>query len=511
MMCLKPTPPEGKPFANLGCPSTFSCRQRSFFLRLSGLAWCLGLLLVLHGLHAKVREPLDRPNIILIFLDDAGYGDFAHHGNPTIETPAISRLAWEGAQFTQFYTASPACSASRYALLTGRVPSRSGLGSWVIGPNATRYLHPREQTLAEGLQQKGYATALFGKWHLGNPNDKNLMAREAFPLSHGFDQWLGTNVSHDYDEAALFRSDSEGVDPVAGYTRLADRLPSNAEASRSLTDRYTEATLEFITQHAQHPFFVYLAHNQPHLGLYASASFEGSSRRGLLGDVMAQIDDSLAQIRHRLEDLDIASNTLIVFSSDNGPWLRFKETASHPKYGEARLHVGNAYPFRDGKGSTWEGGHRVPGLFYWPGVIEGQTRLLEPASTLDIFPTLMRAAGQALPDDRSLDGRNLLPWLAPKRFNGTVAPFRFVYCYSDNQPSALRQGAWKLHVRIGSQIQENHGFVASEQSPLLFDVEADLGERFNRADTHPSVVRSMLMELGAYRRQIETEGTFWDR
>jgi len=174
------------------------------------------------------------------------------------------------------------------------------------------------------------------------------------------------------------------------------------------------------------------------------------------------------------------------------------------------MHVGNAYPFRDGKGSTWEGGHRVPGIFYWPGVIQGQTRILEPASTLDVFPTLMHLAGQPLPDDRSVDGRDLLPWLAPAHFSGEVAPFRFLYSYHDNQASALREGPWKCHIRIGSQLGDDYGFTASEAAPLLFQVEEDLGERFNRAAEYPERAEKLVENLRAYRQQILQEGTYWD-
>ncbi len=474
------------------------------------LSVATGVLCASKTAEAATRPAMDRPNVILVFLDDAGYGDFAHHGNPTIETPTISRLAWEGAQFTQFYTSSPACSASRYSLLTGRVPGRSGLGSWVIGPGAARYMHPKERTLAEGFKASGYATALFGKWHLGNPNEKNQRTPEALPLAHGFDQWLGTNVSHDYDNAKLLQSDVNGNQPVRGYVELGRDLPSHPGISASLTQRYTDAALSFIEQNASQPFFVYLAHNQPHLGLYASDAFVGRSRRGLLGDVMAEIDHSMERILKQLSKLELTNHTLIVFSSDNGPWLRFKETASHPKYGEARMHVGNAYPFRDGKGSTWEGGHRVPGIFYWPGVIQGQTRILEPASTLDVFPTLMHLAGQPLPDDRSVDGRDLLPWLAPAHFSGEVAPFRFLYSYHDNQASALREGPWKCHIRIGSQLGDDYGFTASEAAPLLFQVEKDLGERFNRAAEYPERAEKLVENLRAYRQQILQEGTYWD-
>ncbi|HHI80111.1 MAG TPA: arylsulfatase [Planctomycetes bacterium] len=456
------------------------------------------------------KPPPPRPNIVLIFLDDSGYGDYSHNGNPTISTPNISRLAHQGLSFTQFYVATAACSASRYSLLTGRYPARSGLGSWVIGPKSPRYLHPKEFTLAEGLKSAGYATALFGKWHLGTPNKKNGDTKDAFPLAHGFDQWVGTNVSHDYDQAQLLRSDPKGNTPIPGYRLLADRLPSNPKASKSLTSLYTREAIRFIKANRHKPFFAYIAYNQPHLGLYVSDAYRGRSRRGLLGDVMAEIDDSVGQILQTLRDSRRDRNTLVIFSSDNGPWVRFRNTKHHPKYGEARLHVGYAYPFRDGKGSTWEGGHRVPGIFYWPGTISPR-RELRPASTLDILPTLFRLCGVPLPKDLHLDGRDIRPLLSPKLAPGTrVPPFHFLYSYSDNRPSALRMGPWKLHIRLGSQLRTNYGFKASRSHPLLFQLEEDPGERIDRAAEQPALVQRMLKALEEDERMLRAEGSFWD-
>jgi len=468
---------------------------------LSGFSLCPGL----------ARNAMDRPNVVIFFLDDAGYGDFSHNGNPTIRTPNISKLASDGALFTQFYTTSPACSASRYSLLTGRYPGRSGLGSWVIGPGSKRYLHPKEVTLAEGFKSQGYTTGMFGKWHLGNPNTANGMAPKSLPLSHGFDQWVGTNVSHDYDNAKLLESVPGGDDPIPGYSTLATNLPSDQAASESLTGRYAESAVRFIQANSDRPFFAYIAHNMPHLGIYASDPFKGRSRRGLLGDVMEEIDDSVGRVLAAINEEGISKNTLIIFSSDNGPWLMFKNTEAHKKYGEARMHVGNAYPFRDGKGSTWEGGHRVPGIFYWPGVIEPVTVEQSPISTLDILPTLFELIGADIPTDRTIDGRDIRSYLAPMHFNGKVNPFNFIYSYYDNKGSAIRQGPWKMHWRIGSQLKNNYGFKASRETPLLFQVEQDLGERIDRASEHPELVRAMLGALDDLETQIAQEGSFWGR
>ena len=365
-----------------------------------------GVILALsNSTFASRRPALEQPNVIIFFLDDSGYGDISHNGNPTIYTPNIDMLARQGVNFTQFYVSTAACSASRYALLTGRYPSRSGLGKWVLGPNETRYMNPREITIAEGLQGAGYTTGMFGKWHLGNPNENNGMSKDALPLAHGFDKWVGTNVSHDYKDAKLLKSDPGGTNPVEGYSEIANNLPSDRNASKSLTGRYTEAAVRFIKDNKDKPFFAYIAHNQPHLALFASDAFLGKSRRGMLGDVMAEVDDSVGQVIRTLQEEGIDKNTLIIFSSDNGPWLRWQND---------NLHVGYAHPFRDGKGcASWEGGFRVPGIFYWPGIIE-PGREQEPASTLDILPTLFEICGAEVPVDRSLDGRDIRPLLSNK-------------------------------------------------------------------------------------------------
>lgn len=458
------------------------------------------------ALPSLAREIREQPNVIIIYLDDSGYGDYSHNGNPVIETPNISKLAQEGTSFTQFYVSSPACSASRYSLLTGRYPGRSGFGTWVIGPSSKPFLRPGEITIADGLKANGYKTGMFGKWHLGSPNKHNGMSPETLPLAHGFDTWVGTNVSHDYGNALLLQSDPNGNKPVAGYSELARNLPSDEKVSTSLTGRYTEAAIDFIKQNKEKPFFAYVAYNQPHLGLYVSEEFKGKSRRGLLGDVMAEVDSSVGRIITTIEDEGIANNTLVIFSSDNGPWVMFRDLKykNHPKYGEARTHVGYAQPFRDGKGSTWEGGYRVPGIFYWPGIVKSQ-RQLNPASTLDVLPTIFSMTGAKVSEDHAYDGRDITPYLTGDE-STKVDDFEFIYSYSDNQPSAIRKGPWKLLVRIGSQKGDNYGFSASEKNPLLFNVEEDLGERIDRAAEHPEIVGQLLKKIQEKRDEINKTG-----
>ena len=461
-------------------------------------AWIAGLLLLVGMTQA--REVMDRPNVVLIYLDDSGYGDYAHHGNPVIETPNIARMAEQGMNFTQWYVTSPACSASRYSLLTGRYPARSGLGSWVIGPESKTHLRAEEVTIAEALQQRGYATGMFGKWHLGHPNEKNQMSPDTLPLAHGFEEWLGTNVSHDYADAQLLQSDPAGNKPIPGYKAIGKNLPSHQELSDSLTKRYTDAAIDFIARHHARPFFSYIAYNQPHLGLHVDAAYRGKSRRGLLGDVMAELDDSISRILAELDAKGLRENTLVIFSSDNGPWIRFQNSANDPKYGEARLHIGYAQPFRDGKGSNWEGGHRVPGIFYWPGVIAAK-RQLEPASTLDVMPTVLALCGTSAKHD--MDGRDIRPLLIPARFpQARVAPFTLLYSGAVNEANAYREGPWKIHVRLISQTGDSYGFRASPEQPLLFQVEQDLGERFDRASEQPERVKAMRQRMQALEKSL---------
>ncbi len=471
----------------------------------------LSVILLLTGVSCKdVKKKEDvKPNVILFYLDDSGYGDYAHNGNPTIKTPNITKLKESGVNFTQFYVTSPACSASRYSLMTGRYPGRSGFGSWVLAPNSQKHIHPNEITLAEGLKSAGYKTGLFGKWHMGSPNQNNEFSQESLPLAHGFDQWIGTNVSHDYDNAMLLKSNPKGQYPIPGYELIAKDLPSDTIVSESLTGICTNAAVQFIKDNKENPFFAYVAYNMPHLGLFVSDKFKGVSRNGFLGDVMEELDASIGQVMQTLEDTGIKENTIVIFASDNGPWIKFSNQSTS-KYGDTRLQVGYATPFRDGKGSTWEGGHRVPGIISWPAKIRGNRNEQTPVSTLDILPTLFKIAGVEVPEDRTIDGRDIRPILMPETYPNELEPFKFFYSYSDNLPSAIRKDAWKLHIRIGSQTQNNYGFNASRETPLLFQVEKDLGERIDVSSTHPEKVSELQAELAAFEKQLKSEGTFWD-
>ncbi|WP_367875055.1 sulfatase [Luteolibacter sp. Populi] len=458
---------------------------------------------------AAARPALEKPNVIVILLDDAGYGDFAHTGNPVIQTPNLTRMVREGANFPQFYSAAAACTASRYGLLTGRNHLRSGLPAWAIGPDTKRYIHPKELTMAEGLKAQGYATAIFGKWHLGTPNAANGMTPEALPLAHGFDRWIGTNVSNDYESGAdLIQGPSDKNVPVAGYEALEKDIDANAALQEGLTKRYADAAVDFIREKKDAPFFLYITPNMPHLPVHASADFRGTSSRGLYGDAIQEIDANLGRIRGALKDAGIEKNTLLVFTSDNGPWIQFQDTAKHARYDEARLLVGSALPFRDGKGSTWEGGQRVPGVWCWPGTIPEETIVPLPASTLDILPTVLALAGGKPPEDRTLDGRNIQGMLGIEALQGLVRDFRFIYADS-KEVNAARFGPWKIHTRIISQTGNNHGFAASPEKPLLFQVEQDFSERIDRA-AEGEKLKEGLEVIQAFKDSLAKEGSFWD-
>jgi len=247
----------------------------------------------------------------------------------------------------------------------------------------------------------------------------------------------------------------------------------------------------------------------PHLGLFVSDEFKGQSRNGELGDVMEELDAAIGDILQALESVGVRENTIVILSSDNGPWIVFSNRIDS-KYGDTRLKVGYATPFRDGKGSTWEGGHRVLGIISWPASIKGNRNEQSPVSTLDILPTIFSIAGVEIPQDRTIDGRDIRSILMPEKYKEQMPSFKFFYNYADNMPSAMRMDAWKLHVRIGSQTNNNYGFVASKDTPLLFQIEEDLGERIDVAEKQSEKTSELLMEFEMFEKQLKEEGSFWD-
>lgn len=419
----------------------------------------------------------DTPNFIILFADDMGYGDMTNTGHPTIHTPTLDRMTANGMKLTNFYSASPACTASRYSLLTGKYPIRSGF-DWVLYPESEKGIHSKEITIAERLKEAGYATACFGKWHLGSTK-KNYL-----PLQNGFDEYLGLPYSNDMRPpkwpslALLNGNDTLEMDPNQG----------------KLTQLYTEKAIEFINKNKKGSFFIYLPYAMPHVPLHASDYFVGKSKRGRYGDVIEEIDWSVGQIVAALEKQKLAKNTLIFFTSDNGPWII------------KGVEGGSSGLFKDGKGSTWEGGMRVPAIAYWPGTIAPGVVDRTPASTLDLFSTFCDLAKITSPKGKINDGKSIKSIFLQ---NDSLPPNRLFFYYGPgNNLHAVRRGAWKLHIKTSSQTKQIY---FAEEVPLLFNLEEDPSEDYNRADMQPFIVEGLLADIERHQAEVKQTSNFFER
>jgi arylsulfatase A-like enzyme len=430
-----------------------------------------------------------RPNIVVLFADDLGYGDLSCYGHPTIRTPHLDRMAAEGVRFTQFYSAAEVCTPSRAALMTGRLPPRNGMCSdkrRVIFTESAGGLPQSEVTIAELLKARGYATACIGKWHLGH-------RPEFLPMAQGFDSYFGLPYSNDMDRRADLQINwrEATLNPKSEYWNVA--LMRNAEVierpanQTTLTRRYTEEAVQFIREHKAEPFFVYLPHNLPHVPLFRSDEFVGRSRRGLYGDVVEEVDWSVGQVLQTLRDEGLAENTLVWFTSDNGPWLI---------YGD---HGGSAGLLKDGKGSTWEGGMRVPGIVWGPGRVAGGRVSHELASTLDILPTCVAAAGAALPTDRTLDGYDLSGLLSGQ----TDSPRETMFYYRGPRLMAVRHGPWKAHFITQTGYGPEGNMPTPHDPPLLFNLDHDPSEREDRGPTQPEVLAKIAALVQQHQAGLE--------
>jgi arylsulfatase A len=443
-------------------------------------------LLSLSVFAAGLSRAETKPNIVIILADDLGYGDLGCYGNPSIRTPNLDRMAAEGLRFTEFYSGACLCTPSRAALLTGRLALRSGMAGsherHVIYPENTGGLPQTEISIPRALKTKGYATAAIGKWHLGHHP-------ESVATSHGFDSFYGLPYSNDSDpidkKLRAKEIDSQTPDwhsftvPLIRGTNIIERPADQTK----LTKNYTEEAIRFIKENKKKPFFLYFAHTFPHVPLFTSPAFKGKSLRGLYGDAVEEVDWSVGEVLKTLKDEKLDKNTLVLFTSDNGPWIVRK------------LNGGSAGLFRDGKGGTWEGGYRVPAIARWPGKIKpGLTH--EMASALDLYKTCLNLAGAEIPKDRPLDGFDMAPILFG---NGkSQRDEQFYYFCADVY--AVRKGNYKAHFvthdGYSKLPEEKH------EPGLLFDVRNDPSERFNIAADHPEIVADLKKAFEKHRAEV---------
>jgi arylsulfatase len=455
----------------------------------------LGALSLMAGCAA--RPDISAPNVVLIFMDDMGYGDLTCYGAPPgYRTPNIDRLAASGLRFTHFYAAQAVSTASRAGLMTGCYPNRIGL-TGAINHTARHGIGQGEMTIAELLKQKGYATGMVGKWHLGH-------LRPFLPLQHGFDEFLGLPYSNDmwpvgyqgYDYVpAMANSDKPLPYPPLPLIDGNDTIGTigNLKEMDQLTTRYTERAIGFIRKNQHKPFFLYFAHAMVHTPLAVSEKFQGKSGQGRFGDVMMEVDWSVGEIVKTLKEMNLAANTLIIFTSDNGPWLNFG------------AHAGNTGGLREGKGASFEGGQRVPCIMSWPAVIPEGTVTGQTASTIDVLPTLAEITGTSVPV-HIIDGVSILPVL---KGDFECEPRRtFYYYYNRNSLEAVRMGNWKLvlphphrtYTGVLPRDDGKPGPYGNALSPLsLYDLRRDPGEQYNVVDGYPEVV-SALQEVTARAR-----------
>lgn len=470
------------------------------------------------ALAAQLTSTARPPNLVVIFADDLGWGDVGFQGSTTIATPHLDRLAREGVRFTDAYAAAPFCSPSRAALLTGRLPARAGV-PYVLFPAEHTGLAPEEVTLAEVLRGRGYATACIGKWHLG-------WAREFRPTRQGFEVFFGLPYSNDSNEWPVGQPFIQvmGLEPLPLIE--GESVVEAPVEQATLTRRYTERAVAFIRENRERPFFLYLPHTMPHIPQYASPEFAGKSKGGLWGDTIEEIDWSTGKILEALRELGLDEQTVVVFTSDNGAAARGGgmaakggKAANAKKAGaEAGRFPGRSYGgsngvLRGGKGGTFEGGVRVPLAVRWPGGIAGGREVTTPVSLMDLFPTFAKLAGAALPEGRIYDGRDLRPYFTAE---GRDEP-RTIYHYFGYQAQAIREGRWKLFVKVDKRpdpvprslwyehqprVFENQHRLLAE--PLLYDLEADIGETRDMAKAHPEIVARLTATMAAHEAKLRS-------
>ncbi len=445
-------------------------------------AYAITALCLSATLDCSALAQTSTPNIVIMFIDDMGYADIGPFGAEDYATPHLDRMAQEGMKFTDFQVTSAVCSASRSALVTGCYHTRVGF-SGALGPSAKHGLNEGEVTIAEIVKQKGYATACYGKWHLGH-HPKFL------PTKHGFDEYFGLPYSNDmwpYHPGVLDLPMEERLKrwphlPLIEGTQVINPQVTGKDQEQ-LTKQYTEKAVSFIERHQDEPFLVYLPHSMVHVPLYVSDDFKGKSGAGLFGDVVMEVDWSMGQIMETLRKHNLAENTLVIFTTDNGPWL---------SYGD---HAGSAYPLREGKGTMWEGGCRVPTLMWWPGKIPAGSTCDELASTMDILPTIAKLIGAELPAHK-IDGLDISPLMFAEP-NAKSPHETFYHYYQGGQLQAVRDREWKLffphqyRTLAGRQGGTGGIPVAYSQAKTgleLYNLKDDVSETTDVAAEHPDIV-----------------------
>jgi arylsulfatase A-like enzyme len=468
------------------------------------------------AMPAQTGRAAPRPNVIVMLVDDMGYADIHLNGNPVIQTPNIDQMARDGLQLTSLY-AAPLCTPTRGMLLTSRYPPRTGIIN-VTGPGSPQGLRSTDITIAEALRPLGYRTAMFGKWHIGD-FDTNPAWN---PTAHGFDEFLGLPYSHDYNPP-------DGVPLYHGTTKVEQPVRYNL-----LTRRYTEDAIRFIRNADGHPFFVYLAHNMPHIPVGTSDAFKGHSRGGRYGDAIEEVDWSVGEIIRTLKELNLDRNTIMVFQSDNGPWVSAAERLYDRGERGTKIEGDVGWPglLRGSKGTTYEGGVRVPAIVRWPGTIPAGGISADIVSVMDWFPTFVALAGGTIAPNRPLDGVDISGFLKGR----TPDPRSEVFYYGGANIQAVRQGSWKLRIGppepamafgaanaparggraatagrgrgAGRGVAPGTGRAGRGRGPTamlteLFNVDTDPAERFNVAAEHPDIVARLRARMTAFGESVQ--------
>ncbi len=454
-------------------------------------------IILLAALLCSFSASAAKPNFVIIFADDQGYGDLGCFGSTKIQTPNIDRMAKEGMRFTNFMVASPVCTPSRSALLTGCYPKRVGMHQHVLFPSSTKGLNPTEHTIADHLKAQGYATACFGKWHLGHHP-------EVLPRANGFDTYLGIPYSNDMNHPDnkgkprvssddLWRDQESAVKlwktPLIENEKIVE-LPVD---QRTVTRRYTDRAVDFIKTNKDQPFFLYLPHSMPHIPLYVPEDAYDPNPLNAYTCVIEHIDAEVGRVMDTIRKLGLSENTYVIYTSDNGPWLQFKH------------HGGSAGPLREGKGTTFEGGQRVPCVMWGPGRIPAGTENKSLVGTIDLLPTIAALTGTKLPKDRKIDGLNASALLQNPKAKSPRN--EFLYYTSRGAIEGIRQGKWKLLVKHPRQPRGGKNLKKQPAAPKaptihLFDLSTDIGEQNDLAPANPGLVEKLRTRMTSLDSEI---------